>query len=197
MTTLVNLLLCIAALIVPGSALCNFPCEWIGKTFMLEDQLGQVDLASNLNITFSKFNSSEATTTILGFTLGLTCIKIDGNHLLLKWSTPEGDVYNCLTVKIVSPDVFTFVFREVERDDDFCNACYEANDKNANFGAARANGARDAADVITCVERPKICATYCKSLGQLEECRPHGYYHSRYQRPSYNKRKMRQYRKRY
>lgn len=83
-----EMLLCFLAIncshFFSGSALCNFPCEWIGKTFMLEDQLGQVDLASNLNITFSKLNSSEATTTILGFTLGLTCIKIDGNHLLLK-----------------------------------------------------------------------------------------------------------------
>lgn len=33
--------------------------------------------------------------------------------------------------------VLILLFEEVERDDDFCNACYEANDKNANFGAAR------------------------------------------------------------
>ena len=82
------MLLCFLAINCPhffsGSALCNFPCEWLGKTFTMEDQLGRFDIVSNMSLTFSEFNSSEASTAFLDFTLGLTCIQIDGSHLLLK-----------------------------------------------------------------------------------------------------------------
>ncbi|CAC5414077.1 unnamed protein product [Mytilus coruscus] len=64
-----------------GSALCNFPCEWIGKKFILEDQQ---DIISSASITFSKRNSSEAAVTIDSVPVDLTCLKINGPYIWLK-----------------------------------------------------------------------------------------------------------------
>ncbi|VDI13084.1 Hypothetical predicted protein [Mytilus galloprovincialis] len=164
------------------SALCKFPCEWIGKTFIWEDTQVPPNPNGYGTITYSKCNHSVAVLTVNVNTVDLVCLEIKGPYILLKWTIQEGSFLDCLTVKIISPDVFTFIARGAVETGGFCNACFEANENNAISVVARAYGATDDADVLTCTAPPPKChgkrRKHCKGLTRLKQCRRPGYWYS-------------------
>ncbi|CAG2256255.1 unnamed protein product [Mytilus edulis] len=136
---------------ISGSALCKFPCEWIGKTFIWEDTRVPPNPNAYGTITYSKCNHSVAVLTVNVNTVDLVCLEIKGPYILLKWTTEGESFLDCLTVKIISPDVFTFIARD------------DADVLTCTAPPPKCRGKR---------------RKHCKGLRRLKQCRRPGYWYS-------------------